>query len=130
MEVTFNLTNTAWDDDSVAKNRRDQMDQVIFCVDKETGRQIIEAIFYSTDRVDRACVWLTYENRYLRAGAKAGGYGYHKPSAALSGCFDKMGIQLSEDIHGRGHNAMEDAIEAIALAANKGRAVFTFNKTA
>lgn len=50
----------------------------------------------------------------------AKGYGYHKPSAALADACCKAGIELSEDISGRGDDAMEQALRAIADASTTG----------
>lgn len=48
----------------------------------------------------------------------AKGYGYHKQSAALEEACRKACIELSEDIHGRGERAMEEALVAIAKACS------------
>jgi hypothetical protein len=47
----------------------------------------------------------------------AGGYGYHKESAALDSAIRSAGIKLDRYIDGAGENAMKDAVEAIARAA-------------
>lgn len=48
----------------------------------------------------------------------AGGYGYHKPSAALDSAIRSAGITLEGDeISGRGESAMLDALHAIGIAA-------------
>ena len=47
---------------------------------------------------------------------KAGGYGYHKSSAALGAAITSAGITLTDPIDGRGDRAMEEALRAIAIA--------------
>lgn len=49
-------------------------------------------------------------------GGRAGGGGYHKPSAALCAALSDAGVNLDENISGAGDGAMEAAIEAIAKA--------------
>lgn len=67
------------------------------------------------------CVWVkadTSANReiYTSGGGKAGGYGYHKSSAALSVALNYAGFTLSEPIDGRGDEAMNGALRACAVA--------------
>lgn len=47
---------------------------------------------------------------------KAGGYGYHKPSAAVGAAIAAAGIKLDKDIDGRGDSAIEEAVVAIGRA--------------
>ena len=50
--------------------------------------------------------------------AYAGGYGYHRSSAAAAWAIKAAGVDLSEDIAGRGDQAIAAAVEAIARAIN------------
>ena len=54
----------------------------------------------------------------------AGGYGYCKESQAMADAVDQTGIELSEDIGGRGDQAMRSAAEAIAKAVSGKRGNF------
>lgn len=47
---------------------------------------------------------------------KAGGYGYHKDSAALADAIDSAGIKLDRSISGVGSEAMREALLAIGTA--------------
>lgn len=47
---------------------------------------------------------------------RAGGYGYHKASAALQAAIDSAGIRLSSPIDGCGEGSMREAVRAIAAA--------------
>ena len=59
--------------------------------------------------------WNTDENDvdYRRGYGRAGGYGYHKGSAAIEEALDAAGIKLSEHVGGRGWEACKDAFTAI-----------------
>jgi hypothetical protein len=78
---------------------------------------------YATDAKSYACIW-THSNcawnnaqDFWRNGSgTAGGYGYHRGSAAAAEAIYNAGIELSEDINGRGDQAIEEAVHAIARA--------------
>lgn len=77
---------------------------------------IIARIYWSKNGATcYACVWI-HGDIGTSGGGKAGGYGYHKASAALSYALTDAGVQLSEDIGGRGESAMTDALAAMAKA--------------
>lgn len=46
----------------------------------------------------------------------AGGYGYHKQSAAVSAAIASAGFELDQDIAGRGDSAITEALCAVAVA--------------
>lgn len=46
----------------------------------------------------------------------AGGYGYHKQSAAVSAAIASAGFELDQDIAGRGDSAISEALCAVAVA--------------
>lgn len=62
-------------------------------------------------------LWLHAGAHHAAAMGKAGGYGYHRPSAALSDALDKAGISLDTSIGGAGESAMRDALRAVCAAA-------------
>lgn len=113
--------------------RGDSLYREIVVLDPATGRAIVTARLYWPGEVTcYASVWI-YGNRgavrsYGRGQGKAGGYGYHKPSAALADAISDAGITLHGDVYGRektnarayisgvGDSAMESACEAIARA--------------
>ena len=84
-----------------------------------TGDKFIVAVdlrlYNSASRV-YACVWIDdHVNKLYGSGSDyAGGYGYHKASAAASGAFNSAGIDFNESIDGRGDSAIESALHAIA----------------
>lgn len=63
-----------------------------------------------------ASIWITdrASATYHSGHGAAGGHGYHKVSAAVGDAISSAGYELSEDIHGRGDDAIERALYAIA----------------
>lgn len=61
-----------------------------------------------------ASIWIYDEKHHTSGTGKAGGYGYHKASAAIADAIESAGIELDEDISGRGDSAIEESLEAIA----------------
>lgn len=62
-------------------------------------------------------LWITGARGEWRSGhGTAGGWGYHKPSAAAADAFRNAGIELSDCIAGRGDSAIEGALKALGKA--------------
>jgi hypothetical protein len=61
-----------------------------------------------------ASVWLYGKDCYGSGSGQAGGYGYHKESAAINDALQSAGIVLSSSVHGTGEH--EDALKATARA--------------
>lgn len=59
-----------------------------------------------------ACIWCKGDEWNSGSG-RASGNGYHKASAAAAYAIRAAGIQLDEDIDGRGWTAVETAIKVI-----------------
>lgn len=79
---------------------------------------IVARIYWSKGGTCYACVWIYAHKKgvSVSGGGRATGYGYHKASAALQSALDDAGVQLHENIGGRGESAMVDALGAIAKA--------------
>ena len=78
------------------------------------GGKILTAIncrFYGTQAKNYCCLWYNNNNNYGSASGSAGGYGYHRPSAAFQEALDNAGIELSSRVDGRGDSAIEDVIK-------------------
>lgn len=121
-----NARNMAGDKDTV--NR-------IVLVDKKTEARCVDARFYMSSSRNASTVycsiWVYTKDGKTHTGhGTAGGYGYHKESAALSAAIKSAGIELWGDqynrtkspkkkafISGCGATAMHDACNAIAYAA-------------
>lgn len=74
---------------------------------------------YYMGRSNRAstvyCVlWASNDERIITGHGEAGGYGYHKQSAALSDAIRNAGIKLEKSISGVGDGAEREALQAIA----------------
>lgn len=92
------------------------------------GKAAYDAVtlrIYATDAKSYCCLWVhdncswiksCRDSYYRAASGSAGGYGYHRASAAAQEAINNAGITLSEDINGRGDTAIEDAVYAIASA--------------
>ena len=83
--------------------------------DLDTGKQIISARFYGSAATVYCVVWI-WNDAPCRGYGKAGGYGYHKQSAALQEALSAAGVTLSENIGGVGETAMRAAFNALAAA--------------
>ena len=94
-----------------------------------SGAEAVTARFYwpSNDGGGRcySCVWI-YGKEALGAGSGyAGGYGYHKESAALLAALNSAQAYVDTDIRGRGEGAMREALLATARAATGRKKFFT-----
>ena len=63
-----------------------------------------------------AILWVHGKN-YASGSGYAGGYGYHKPSAAVGNAIESAGFGLEFNISGGGESALVDALKAVAVAA-------------
>lgn len=61
-----------------------------------------------------ATVWLHGKEYHASGSGQAGGYGYHKESAAVDTALRMAGVKLSRSIHGTGET--REALEATARA--------------
>lgn len=67
-------------------------------------------------------VWITARDGRSFAGhGSAGGYGYHKESAAFDEAVRSAGVSLKQSAHGAGDYAITSAMHAIAVACGYGR---------
>lgn len=65
-----------------------------------------------------ASIWVKLpDGEWTTGKGNAGGYGYHKESAAIGYAIMSAGIELSDAIDGRGDSAMFDALLAIGHMA-------------
>jgi hypothetical protein len=97
-------------------------------IDSKDGTPLVTARWYHPGRDGASncycCVWVRRFDRPAGVydlngcgGGKAGGYGYHKPSAALAAALAAAGVKLSDPIDGLGESAEDAALLAIARAA-------------
>jgi hypothetical protein len=81
-------------------------------IDKQL-RSVVTLRIYGTNAKNYACLWYNDTKQWGNGSGSAGGYGYHRPSAAAQEAFEKGGVVLSEDIDGRGDGAIVRAVEAL-----------------
>ena len=83
---------------------------------KNNANAIIELRIYRTGNSNTACLWIndSLTGFHTSGSGLAGGYGYHRPSAAAQIAINNAGIELSLPIDGRGDSAIEGALKAIA----------------
>ena len=78
---------------------------------------VVELRIYGTGSRNYACLWVhdSSNSGISTSGTGwAGGYGYHRPSAAAYEAITNAGFTLSEHISGVGDSAIESAVKAIA----------------
>lgn len=82
---------------------------------------LVDARLGGTNNCNYASIWLNtkysdydYYNEYgdARASAKAGGYGYHRASAALESAFTRAGMCFTVGCSGMGESMMKDCLLA------------------
>ena len=115
-----------------AKNmngEKELVQRIVVVDDAGSKQQIVDCRLYMGRSRNASAVycsiWANGQTNNERVGingrGKAGGYGYHKPSAAMQSAITAAGFTLTDDnvdimpIDGRGDSAMHDA--AIAIAA-------------
>lgn len=76
----------------------------------------IEARLYGTGNLNTCCLWVRSEGNHTQGSGKAGGYGYHRPSAAVDQAIRNAGFTLSASITGVGDSAIREALMAVAKA--------------
>jgi hypothetical protein len=69
---------------------------------------------YGTQAMNYCCLWVNDGKRHASGSGSAGGYGYHRTSAAVNEAIRAAGIKLDKDIGGVGDSAIEEAAQAIA----------------
>lgn len=62
-----------------------------------------------------ATIWVHGPDCWVSGHGQAGGYGYHKISAAVADAIRSAGIELDQSISGVGEQGIRAAMEAIAL---------------
>lgn len=88
-------------------------------------KQVISCRMYATGATNYCALWVYGEN-YKSGTGKAGGYGYHRESAAAQDAINATGYELEKSISGVGEIAIESALKAICeLEGFKDVQIFT-----
>lgn len=85
-------------------------------------RDAITVRIHGTSAMNRVSVWVHGDGGCAGHGT-AGGYGYHRVSAAMQEALTSAGIKLAVPIDSVGDQAMEDALLAIAAHLGYPRAI-------
>lgn len=93
-----------------AHRKENHFDGSYMVVDMTTGNIKIDLRLYSTQNTDYACVWI-FQGELANGSGKAGGWGYHRASAAVWDAFNSAGIRFS-DLSGSG--MIEEALSILA----------------
>ena len=116
-------------------NKKEKTSQWLV-IDKKTERTIIDCRVYmgrsNNSSLVHCSVWIHGNNYYIAGKGVAGGYGYHKESAAIASALSSSGIKLfgseyrltnkkpdfTRECHigGVGELAIRSAFEAVAYA--------------
>jgi hypothetical protein len=72
-------------------------------------KQVITCRFYGTQAMSYCCIWVN-GGTYSSGSGSAGGYGYHRASAAAAEAITAAGYTLERSIAGSGDSAIEEAL--------------------
>lgn len=101
-----------------ANHRKSDLHRALFVIDPATGQKIVDCRIYWPKQRAYACVWIYGEKARGAGSAWAGGGGYCKQSAAIASALDMAGVELSDNVAGRGLDACKVALVAVAKAAS------------
>lgn len=79
-------------------------------------KPVVELRLYGTGNTNTAAIWVHSADIHSSGTGAAGGYGYHRPSAAAAEAIRNAGFELSENISGVGESAIVRAVKAISEA--------------
>ena len=79
-------------------------------VDIGHRKEIMIVRFYATEARIYCCLWGLHDLQFSGSGY-AGGYGYHKASAAMQSALDSAGVVMDRSIDGVGDSAIEGVLE-------------------
>lgn len=87
-----------------------------FIVNGRTPEPVATIRVWGTDARSRASVWIKTKEDMSSGHGTAGGYGYHRGSAAVQQAIASAGYSLDFDISGSGTSYYPDAIAACLRA--------------
>ena len=119
-----NIANLAYFADLHKFRKESKFHSQFSVLDRNTGQEIAIARFYDTETRVYCCLWIHGHKASGSGAGFAGGYGYHKESAALEHAINRAGIKLNETIGGVGEQAIVRALEAVARAVSGKRKFF------
>lgn len=125
------LSFTPTDKGKIAANRKESRftDEYTAIIQSPSGiKTPVTLRLYSNAAGIRkyCCIWINdgASNRYSSGGGHAHGYGYHHASAAAANAIENAGIKMDDYISGRGDEAIESAVMAIARYLHPGSNIY------
>ena len=82
------------------------------------GEEVATIRFYGKGERSYCCAWFHKSGQYARGSGWAGGYGYHKDSAAMEFALNAAGWRFDKYFSGVGETGEHGALEAIARWLN------------
>lgn len=79
-------------------------------------KPVVELRLYGTGNTNTAAIWVHTNDLHTSGTGQAGGYGYHRPSAAAAEAIRNAGFTLDKYISGVGEGVIVAAVKAIAEA--------------
>lgn len=70
-------------------------------------KEAVNCRIYGTQSRNYCCIWFNNGDKWAAGSDYAGGYGYHRPSAAVQGALNAAGVTGFSPIDGRGDSAIE-----------------------
>lgn len=94
--MNFEIVNLR--DADVRKNRKENhfyKEDAVMTIVNDTIRCKFTVRYYATQSTHYCCIWLSLpDNVWIHGSGKAGGYGYHRESAALADALRNSGIEF------------------------------------
>lgn len=89
-------------------------------------RELVDLRIGQTDTTAYACVWLHVAGygTYAHGSGKAGGYGYHRSSAASEEAFYSAGMTFNQSFSGCGDSMTREAVQAAGEYLANGAPVY------
>lgn len=109
--MNFEIENLR--DADVAKNRKENhfyKEDAVLIVKDGIIKTVFTVRYYATQSTHYCCVWLSLPDKWIHTSGKAGGYGYHRESAALNDALRNAGI-IFRGLSGTGQN--EEALKLL-----------------
>lgn len=85
-------------------------------LDATKRKEVAELRIYATNGKHTACLWVNGAKGVVRGSGSAGGYGYHRASAAAEKAIAAAGIRLAASFGGKGNRSIKTAMAAIGRA--------------
>lgn len=119
MKVTSFIPQTNFN----ASNRKEKLFYESYEIVTYNGKEFHNPIslrLYGSNAKNYACIWINAgktakrDSVHVSGTGNAGGYGYHRASAAVAEALQSAGFKFDSEISGVGESAINDALKAIA----------------